>query len=312
MRALSLDHLQTFADVVELGSFSAAAQRLNLTQPAISLQIKQLETRLGVRLIDRVGRRAHPTAAGRDLLGHARRINEAVAAALDAMVYHREGSIGRVRLGTGATACIYLLPAALRALKEKFPSLEIVVSTGNSPDILKALEQNAVDVALVTLPAPGRIFRVTAVCEDELVAIFPRSAERPPARVTAVVLAERPLVLYETGGHARRVVDDWFLRAGLAAKPIMELGSVEAIKKLVGAGMGCAVLPQLAVGRNGAADGLHVRPLTPRLRRKLGLVLRRDKQPDRGLREVVKALSSLAHGARGAGHLEQRPRTHAG
>jgi len=126
------------------------------------------------------------------------------------------------------------------------------------------------------------------------------------------VLAERPLVLYETGGHARRVVDDWFLRAGLAAKPIMELGSVEAIKKLVGAGMGCAVLPQLAVGRNGAADGLHVRPLTPRLRRKLGLVLRRDKQPDRGLREVVKALSSLAHGARGAGHLEQRPRTHAG
>jgi DNA-binding transcriptional LysR family regulator len=300
MRELSLDHLQTFADVVELGSFSAAARRLNLTQPAISLQVKQLEARLGVRLIDRVGRRAHPTAAGRDLLGHVRRVREAVAGAVDAMVFHREGSIGRVRLGTGATACIYLLPDLLRALRDKFPSLEIVVSTGNTPDILKSLEQNAIDVALVTLPAPGRIFRVTAARDDELVAVFPRSGPAPPARVTAAVLAERPLVLYEAGGHARRVIDDWFLRAGLSAKPIMELGSVEAIKKLIGAGMGCAVLPQLAVGRSGAADGLHVRPLVPRLRRKLGVVLHRDKQPDRGLREVVKALSVLAHGPAGS------------
>jgi DNA-binding transcriptional LysR family regulator len=91
MRRLSLDHLHTFADVVELGSFSAAARRLNLTQPAVSLHIKQLEARLGVRLIERIGRRAHPTAAGRDLIGHVQRVDAAVAGALDAVADHRDG-----------------------------------------------------------------------------------------------------------------------------------------------------------------------------------------------------------------------------
>jgi DNA-binding transcriptional LysR family regulator len=290
MRELNLDHLETFADVVELGSFSAAAQRLNLTQPAISMQVKQLESRLGVRLIERIGRRAHPTAAGRDLLGHIHRIREVLAGALNAMIEHRSESSGRVRLGTGATACIYLLPRVLRDLRKRCPALEIVVSTGNTPDILNALAQNALDIALVTLPAPGRIFHVMTTLDDELVAIFPRAAA-PPARVTANVLVQRPLVLYEAGGHARRVIDGWFARAGLSPKPIMELGNVEAIKKLVGVGMGCAVLPQLAVNQTRSADGLQVRPLVPRLRRKLGVVLRRDKQLDRGLREVVKALS---------------------
>jgi DNA-binding transcriptional LysR family regulator len=292
MRELNLDQLHTFAEVVELGSFSAAAQRLNLTQPAVSQQIKQLERRLGVRLIERIGRRAHATPAGLDLIAHAGQVRDAVSGALDAMVFHREGRIGRVRLASGATACIYLLPAVLRQLREIFPSLEIVVSTGNTPEILKLLECNAIDAALVTLPAPGRMFQIMTTLEDELVAVFPRSAALP-SRVTAAALSERPLLLYETGGHARRIIDDWFLRAGLAAKPIMELGSVEAIKKLVEAGMGCAVLPRLAVARDGAHEDLQVRSLVPRLRRRLGLVMRRDKQLDRGLRALVKAMLAV-------------------
>src|SRR5271156_1820858 len=106
MRALNLDQLAAFAAVVELGSFSAAAARLNLTQPAISFQIRQLERRLGLRLVERIGRRARPTAAGLDLLPHIRQIDAAVAGAIKAMTYHTQGIAGRVRLGTGATACI--------------------------------------------------------------------------------------------------------------------------------------------------------------------------------------------------------------
>ena len=83
MRDLSLDQLRSFTDVVELGSFSAAAERRGLTQPAISLQLRQLERRLGVRLIERVGRRAGPTAAGMALIAHARRIERAVGEALE-------------------------------------------------------------------------------------------------------------------------------------------------------------------------------------------------------------------------------------
>ena len=106
--SLNLDQLRSFRDVIELGSFSAAAERANLSQPAISLQVRALEQRLGVRLIERVGRQAKPTVAGIELLDYADRIEAAVAAAHDAMARHATGAMGRVRLGTGATACAIL------------------------------------------------------------------------------------------------------------------------------------------------------------------------------------------------------------
>ena len=294
MRSLKPDHLNTFVEVVARGSFSAAAERLRLSQPAVSLQIRQLETRLGVRLIERVGKRATPTAAGTELLGHARRIDEALSAALDAMAVHARGFPGRVRIGTGATACIYLLPPVLGDLKRRFPALDITVRTGNTADVLKALEENALDIGLVTLPAPGRMFQVTPVLDDAFVAVAAADDDRLPAVVTPAVLATLPVVLYEAGGNTRRIVDQWFARAGVSLTPVMDLGSVEAIKELVGAGLGCAVLPESAVRRAGDRPAVVSRPLTPRLHRKLALVMRRDKTLTRTLRAVADALKRLA------------------
>jgi DNA-binding transcriptional LysR family regulator len=292
MGSLKLDHLHTLARVVELGSFSAAADRLHLSQPAVSLHVRQLERRLGVRLIERVGRRATPTAAGRDLLLHIERIDAAFAGALEAVASHAAGAVGRVRLGSGATACIYLLPQLLRDLRERHPALEIVVSTGNTPEIVRAVEDNALDVALVTSPASGRMLQVTPVLEDEFVAIFPARDAAIPPRATPALLARRPLVLYEPGANTRRLVDDWFRRAHVRPTPVMELGSVEAIKMLVGAGLGCSVLPRMAMATS-SRPRLAVRPIGPRLRRKLAIALRRDKPLHRGLREVVRALTAL-------------------
>ena len=289
MRGLNLDQLEAFAAVVELGSFSAAAARLNLTQPAISFQIRQLERRLGARLLERVGRRAQPTAAGRELLPHIGRIETTVASAVEAMAGHAHGVAGRVRIGTGATACIYLLPPVLSELRRRFPLLDIVVRTGNSLDMLRALEENALDVALVTLPAPGRMFDVEKLVDDEIVAVFPPGLA-PTEAVSPAALAELPVLLYEPGGNARRVIDDWFRQAGVALKPVMELGSIEAIKQLVAAGLGCGLLPRLAVGEDGA---LTAHSLTPPLHREIGLVVRRDKVPDRGLRELMRSLGEL-------------------
>jgi DNA-binding transcriptional LysR family regulator len=290
MKSLNLDQLNTFADVAELGSFSAAAERAGISQPAVSLQVRQLERQLGVRLIERVGRRAQPTPAGSDLLVHARRIREEAATAMAAIAPHRSGALGRVRIGTGATACIYLLPAILRGLRERMPGLEITVQTGNTMDILKMLEANAIDLALVTLPAPGRAFETAKVYDDELVAVFP-AGEGPPLRsITPAFLARKPLLLFEGGGNTRRIVDAWFARAGHAPKPAMELGSVEAIKQLIGAGLGWSVLPRLAVSRADARPGIATAPLGPKLKRSLGLVLRRDKHLGRGLRAVIAAL----------------------
>ncbi len=291
MRGLNLDQLRAFMDVIELGSFSAAAARLNLTQPAVSLQVKLLEQRLGVRLIERLGRRASTTAAGDALLHHARRIEAEVAAALDGMADHATGALGRIRLGTGATACIHLLPPLLRELRRRFPSLEIAVATGTTGEILKALEENSLDLGFVTLPANGRMFEVTPILEDDYVAIAPADALDPPQTVTPEWLAGQAVVL-EPSSNTRRAVDEWFLAAGIHPKPVMELASVEAIKELVGAGLGWSVLPRMAVPSPDPAL-LLTRPLAPKLHRTLGLVVRRDKPRSRGLREMIAALEAL-------------------
>ncbi|MGI9502725.1 MAG: LysR family transcriptional regulator substrate-binding protein, partial [Geminicoccaceae bacterium] len=117
---------------------------------------------------------------------------------------------------------------------------------------------------------------------------------RLPSMVTPANLAKLPLVLYEAGGNTRRLVDEWFARAGVGMTPIMDLGSVEAIKELVGAGLGCAVLPGAAIRKTGERVPIISRPLSPKLHRKLALVIRRDKILSKGLREAINAVQRLA------------------
>ncbi|PJI39631.1 LysR family transcriptional regulator [Ferrovibrio sp.] len=298
MRGFNLDHLQTFADVVRLGSFSAAAARLNLTQPAVSLQIRQLERKLGLKLIERVGRTATPTAAGRALLQHAGTIDSAVNAALEDVAQHGRSVTGRVRIGIGATACIHILPPILSDLRRRFPKLDLTVNTGNAPEILRAIEDNSLDLGLVTLPPKtksqslGRALDATPLIDDDFVAISSRALKLPEP-VTPQALMDLPLVIPEPGGNTRSLIDGWFATAGLAPNAGMELDSVEAIKQLVGAGLGCSVLPAMALATAEARKGLEVRALKPRLTRQLALVLRRDKPLSRGLRETVAALRRL-------------------
>ncbi len=294
MRNLSLDQLRSFLDIVELGSFSAAARRRRLSQPAVSQQLRQLEQRFGLRLIERVGRLARPTPAGSELLEHARRIDAAAAAALDAMARHAKGAPGRVRLGTGATACIFLLPPVLRELRRRLPAAEITVSTGNTADILKGVEENLLDLGLVTMPVAGRMFQVMPLLKDELVLIAPRGGAPLPGKITPSVLAELPMLLYEPGGNTRRAVDAWFAQAGIAPKPAMSLGSVEAIKELVRAGLGYSLLPRMAVPQTERGAALSPLSLTPKLHRELALVMRRDKPLHRGLREMIAQLKAVA------------------
>lgn len=292
MKSLNLDYLQTFVVVVEHGSFSAAAERLQLTQPAVSLQIRQLERTLEASLIERVGRKARPTAAGVELLSHAGRIQDTVASAVAAVSSRIKGVAGRVRIGTGATACIFLLPPILGKLRKKYPALEITVVTGNTADIAKGIEENTLDLALVTLPLSGRMFEITPVVEDGFVLIAPKNMALP-ARVSPAVLSTKAVILYEPSGNTRRLADDWLLREGVSLKPVMSLGSVEAIKEMVRAGLGCAILPSMAIRDRETHQNLVVRTLSPKLQRKLAVVVRRDKRLDAGLRHTLAALKAI-------------------
>lgn len=295
MHGLKLDQLLTFVEVVATGSFSAAAVRLELSQPAVSLQVRNLEKRLGVRLLERVGRRVRPTDAGAELLDHAARIDGTVGAAVDAMARHATGVLGRVRVGTGATACIFVLPPVLRDLRRRCPTLEITITTGNTGDVVKAVEENRVDVGLVTMPVSGRMLEVTPVLKDPCVLIAPPDW-RLAARITPEVVAARPFLSFEPAGNTRVLVDKWFARGGVSPRPIMSLGSVEAIKELVSAGLGCAILPRTSIPAKAVKGRFIVRDLSPALRRTLALVIRRDKVVHRGLREVANALLTLEDG----------------
>jgi len=210
------------------------------------------------------------------------------------MTRHSKGIAGRVRLGTGATACIYFLPPILRALRHRFPVLGVIVSTGNMSSVLKSIEENMIDMGLVTLPVSGRMFDVSPILDDEFVAIASAAAMQPAGRLTPSELAKLPLILYESGANTRLLLDRWVMRVGVSLKPVMELGSVEAIKEVVGAGLGCGVIPRMALRKPGSRRGMAVHSLAPKLRRRLAVVLRHDKPLQWALREVVSAINVFA------------------
>jgi DNA-binding transcriptional LysR family regulator len=291
MQRLNLDQLSTFVKVVETGSFSAAAEKLGLTQPAVSLQIRQLEKRLGTALIERVGRRARPTDAGLELLGHADEIDAAVTTAIQSVARHAVDAVGSIHLGTDTTVSIYLLPPVLGMLRKRYPNLEITVTTGNAAGIVKAVEENRIDLALATLPISGRAFEITPVVDDAFVAIAPHDMALPQ-RLSAANLAKLPLLITEPGSASRRIIDRWFARGDATLTPAMSLGSVEAIKAMVIAGLGCGIMPEMAV-RNQARAEYVVRPLSPPMKRTLGVVIRKDKRLTRGLKATYDALLGL-------------------
>lgn len=288
----TLRQLRTFVAAVERGSVTEAARSLHLTQPAASQQLRELERILGVRLLDRAEGRVVPTAAGQAILASARRAQAAVAELVSAAAAFRSGETGRVRLGTGATACIHLLPPVLAEAKVRMPGLEILVAIGNTPDILRRVEEGDLDAGFVTMPRTiSRALVAVSIRHDGLAALVPAATPSEGA-FSPAQLAAMPLILYESGGDTRGIVDAWFRKAGLAPRPIMELGSVEAIKVLVGSGLGASVLPDLAV--TGRVPGAERRPLRPAVFRKLGLVLRKEKVRDRSLRVLTEAMETLA------------------
>lgn len=290
MATPTLRQLRTFLAVVETGQVSAAARALGLTQPAASQQLRELERTLRVRLLDRAKGRVVPTAAGAALLAPARRADAAIAEVSSVAASYRAGEVGRVRFGSGATACIHLLPAVLARARRTMPGLDLVVATGNTSEIVRRIATGALDVGLVTLPlAPDRALSVAPLLEDALVALMP--GDDPGAALSPAAIAEQPLILYEPGGSTRLLIDLWFRAAGLAVSPIMQLDSVESIKALVAGGLGASILPALAL--EGGVAGATVRALDPPLSRQLGVVVRRDKVVDRGLRVVLDALAAV-------------------
>jgi DNA-binding transcriptional LysR family regulator len=291
---LRLVHLQTLQAVARHGSFSRAARELHLTQPAVSMQVRQLERALGLPLLERVGKRAFPTKAGEVLLAHAGRARRELEAGVEVVQQLRGVVAGRVRLGTSASFAIYLLPPALRRFRSRYPKTELTVVTGNAPEIARGVVQNDLDVGIVSLPVRERELAVTAFHRHELVAIAPPDRRwRRGQRVTAAELAREPLILFEQGATLRRVIDEWFQRAGVAPALPMELNNTEAIKKLVESGLGLSVTSWFSVEAEVRARTLAAARLEPPLYRDIGVIRRKDKPKTPVLEAFLATLDGL-------------------
>jgi DNA-binding transcriptional LysR family regulator len=290
--APTLRQLRSLIAAADTGSLSAAARALRISQPAASQQLRELEHALSVRLLERGGGAVRPTAIGETVLAHARRVQTAVEDLVAVAAAFHDGETGRVRVGTGATACIHLLPPLLARMKARMPGLEIIIATGNTPDMLRRVQDGSLDAAVVTLA--GRLDRSLEprrLRDEALVAYAPATLLSGDSALRPAALSRLPLIFYESGGTTRGVIDAWFRRAGQTPRPIMELGSVEAIKLLAESGLGATILPQSAVAST--APGMALRPLHPALTRCLAVVMRRDKLLDRGLRVCLEELAQL-------------------
>jgi DNA-binding transcriptional LysR family regulator len=293
MRNINLDQLRTLIEVVERGSFTDAAKRLHLTQPAISQQIRELENRCGLQLVERIGKRAFATPAGNELMVHGRRIMAEVEQALAAVRHHKTGAAGRVRIGAGPTALAVLLPPVLLKLRDAYPDIEIAVTTGTTHSIAEALLSNDIDLGLTALPVEGMGLEAVPVRTDPMVAILPATDDAIPAKVTPADVAERTLILeYQRVPH-RQLSRAWLQAGGVGAKPALEFDNIEAIKGAVSAGLGMSIVPGPAMDRGPPMNSVVVRPLDPPLLRTLGLVQRRGRAHPPAFAIVREAILTL-------------------
>lgn len=298
MRSLNLDQLRALETVAELASFTGAARRLNLSQSAISTQIKELEERFEVRLIERLGKKAYPTAAGLEVIEHARRIAREAEAVSAAMRKRREGWLGRVRIGASTTALIYHLPPVLKQLRLDHPNIELVVTTGTSSGVAERIMRNEIDAGIVSMPIDARAMDVTPLCEEKLVAIFPADQKDIPKVATPQNMKAHPLILEYSRAQVKLLTIDWLSRDGLQPRPAMELDNLIAVKRMVSAGLGVSIVPDATVSVMN--EGIVVRPLDPVLTRTLAYIQRRDKAAEPALDIVRKALiSTLGKGPAG-------------
>jgi DNA-binding transcriptional LysR family regulator len=290
MRSLNLDQLRALLEVVERGSFSAAARRLNLTQPAISLQIRELERRFGVRLIERLGKQAHATVPGRALVEAAQRIFRECDLVDAAMQRFCEGWIGHVHVGTTLSSMIYRLPPILRSLRVDHPGIDLVVTNTPTPKSVENVLQNKVDLALVNLPVEDKQLKITPLCEEKLVAIFPAGTRDVPEEITPDYVARQSLLVEQPSSAAHPLVLGW-LSGQPSSRPPMPLGTIEALKTAVASGLGMAIVPEVAVAMH--MSDFIVRPLLPPLTRTLALIEHRNKPNEPALEIVRNALLAL-------------------
>jgi Transcriptional regulator len=237
---MEIRQLKAFLAISEAKTFTAGARRVNVTQAAISMQIRQLEDEVGLPLFTRTPRRVILTEAGEYLLERARKILREHDSALAEIAEVAGAEHGRLRIGSAsAMFATQQLPSIMQKLKQKFPNSELTVSSGTSQRLVDKIMHGEVDMAFISLPVDNPNITTELLFSDEIVAIaYPKHPLANEKFISAATLAGEKLILGERGGNTRRMVDDFFAAANVKPNITMELSRQEAINQMVEIGLG--------------------------------------------------------------------------
>lgn len=246
MIGLTLKHLRYFDALARHAHFGRAAESCGISQPALSLQIKELETMLGAPLVERRARQIRLTNLGDEFLARARKILVEVGE-LDDLARSSSGPLsGRLRLGIIPTVAPYLLPALMTALGARIPTLDLQPRETVTKTLIAELLESRLDAAIVALPISEPALQETALFREDFVLVRPvAEADRPvpsPAR-----LREMRLLLLEEGHCFRDQALSFCERTAAEPRYLMEGSSLSTLVQMVGAGMGVTLIPDMAV-----------------------------------------------------------------
>jgi DNA-binding transcriptional LysR family regulator len=246
---LNLHLLRLFAMVAETGSFSRAAKELQLSQPAISQGVRDFELQLGCRLLDRSHKGVRPTREGRALMRHAQSMFTAERAAEEELKSLRGLDSGSLRIGASTTIATYLLPEHLGHFHKDHPGIELYLVSANTRDIADLMLRHEIEIALVEGPVEHEGL-VSESWQTDTMAVI-TAPSHPFAREGSPIdpsrLAEEILVTREPGSGSREVVNQVLSEHAIRPSRTLEIGSTEAIKQLVAAGLGISIVSRAAV-----------------------------------------------------------------
>lgn len=242
---MDFDALRAFISVSDQSSFSRAAARLHLTQPAVSKRVALLENHLGVKLFDRIGRTVSLTEAGRELYSRAAAILAEVEDSRRAMANLSGTVSGQLSLATSHHIGLWRLPAVLKEYSARFPAVTLDLHFMDSEVAHEEIVQGNLELGIITL-APNRHERLTStpIWNDKLT--FVCATDHPLARSERIeidILAEYPAVLPDMSTYTGRIVKHMFETKGLTLKAGMSTNYLETIKMLISVGLGWSVLP---------------------------------------------------------------------
>jgi DNA-binding transcriptional LysR family regulator len=289
---MQLGQLRCFLAVAEHRHFTRAARELGLAQPSVSAQVRGLEADLGSELFHRMKGNVTLTSAGEALLPFARRILADVDAATSEV--SDVGGLARGRLAIGATPSLAatLVPPVLARFHGAHPGIELTLREAGSVDLVSAVEEGSVDIALVILPVRQDVLETQALLREELVVAVSRGHPLAKRRTMAVSdLRDTPLVMFREGYDLRSATEAACRAAGFAPTFAVEGGEMDGVLRLTAAGLGAAIVPSLVVEPGGPLHAVRIERSA--LTRTVGLAHRRDRRLSRAAQELVDTVRGL-------------------